>query len=149
MLADYGWLQSNLKDGAETAHVLFKAGKGWDGYFTTDNIIAHANLVMDILEKHFPNDDHILIFDNMTTHMKHPDDAPTACDMTKNPSKTWGAVVTVKDTCGNVMHNTEGKLLKTKVCLTDTHLTNGSPQSFCFPEGHDKAGWFKGMVQIL
>ncbi|KIK33086.1 hypothetical protein CY34DRAFT_792352 [Suillus luteus UH-Slu-Lm8-n1] len=125
VLADYGWLQS--KDGAETARILFKAGKGRYGYFTTNNIIAHANLAMDILEKHFPNDDHILVFDNATTHVKCPDDAPAAHDMTKNPSKTWGAVVTIKDTRGSVMRDTEGKLLKTKVRLADTHLADGSP----------------------
>lgn len=61
--ADYGWLQS--KDGAEMAHVLFKAGKGQDSYFMTDNIITYANLAMDILKKHFPHDDHILVFDNV------------------------------------------------------------------------------------
>lgn len=115
----------------------------------TNNIIAHANLAMDILEKHFPNDDHILVFNNATTHIKRPDNAPAAHDMTKNPSKTWGAVVTVKDTRGSVMRDTEGKPLKTKARLADTHLADGSPQSFYFPEGHDKAGWFKGMAQIL
>ena len=26
---------------------------------------------------------------------------------------------------------------------------NGIPQSFYFPKGHKKAGWFKGMVTIL
>jgi hypothetical protein len=75
--ADYGWHQS--KDGSEMAQILFKAGKGCDGYFTTDNIITHAKQAMDILEKHFPNDDHILIFNNASTHLKHADDAPAAC----------------------------------------------------------------------
>jgi len=34
---DYGYLQS--PNGTETACVLFKAGKGWDGYYTNEHII--------------------------------------------------------------------------------------------------------------
>ncbi|KAG0708007.1 hypothetical protein DFH29DRAFT_979596 [Suillus ampliporus] len=145
--ADYGWLQS--EDGAETARILFKAGKGWDGFFTIDNIIAHAKLAMDILDKHFPHDDHILVFDNATTHVKCADDAPAARNMPKNPSKTWGVVVTTKDAHGNVMVDANGKPLKTKIQLANTHLTDSTPQSFYFMDGHEKAGWFKGMAQIL
>jgi hypothetical protein len=145
--ADYRWLQS--KDGTETAQILFKAGKGRDGYFTTNNIIAHAKLVIDILEKHFPDDDHIIIFDNASTHRKHTDDTPAACNMPKNPSQTWGTIVTIKDTHGNVMRSPDGKTLKKKVPMADTKFADGSPQSFYFPEGHNKAGWFKGMAQVL
>ncbi|OAX32505.1 hypothetical protein K503DRAFT_852125 [Rhizopogon vinicolor AM-OR11-026] len=132
--ADYGWLQS--EDRAETARILFKAGKGWDGFFTTNNI-------------HFPHNDHILVFDNATTHVKRADDAPAARNMPKNPSKTWGAIVTTKDTRGNVMVDANGKPLKTKIQLANTHLADSTPQSFYFMEGHEKAGWFKGMAQIL
>jgi len=99
--ADYGWLQS--KDGTETAHILFKAGKGRDGFFTTDHIIAHVTLAMDILEKHFPHDDHIFFFDNATTHVKRADNAPAARDMPKNPSKTWGIISAIKDARGSIM----------------------------------------------
>ncbi|KAG1741265.1 hypothetical protein EDB19DRAFT_1973104 [Suillus lakei] len=108
--ADYGWLQS--VDGKESARILFKAGKGRDRYFTTDNILVHATLAMDILDKHFPHDDHVLVFDNATTHVKRADDAPAARDMPKNPSKTWGAVVTIKDAHGNVMRDPTGKDMK-------------------------------------
>jgi hypothetical protein len=145
--ADYGWLQS--KDGSEMAWILFKAGKGRDGYSTTDNIIVHAKQAMDILEKHFPNDDHILIFDNASTHLKCADDAPAARDMPKNPSQTWGTIVTIKDARGNIMRGPDGKTLKKKVPMADMKLTDGSTQSFYFPEGHSKAGWFKGMAEIL
>jgi hypothetical protein len=111
--ADYGWLQS--EDGKESARILFKAGKGRDGYFTTENILAHATLAMDILDKHFPQDDHILVFDNATTHVKRADDAPAARDMPKNPSRTWGPSVPVKDARGNVMRDTGGKPIKEKI----------------------------------
>jgi len=46
---DYGYLQ--LPDGTETAYVLFKAGKGWDGYYTNERIIQHAKKVIGILQK--------------------------------------------------------------------------------------------------
>ena len=38
--ADYGWLQS--PNGKEHMHVLFKAGKAQDGYFTNDDIVAQT-----------------------------------------------------------------------------------------------------------
>ena len=52
--ADYGWLWS--PDGKEEAHVLFKAGKNWEGYFTNEDILDQANKAMDILDKHYPHD---------------------------------------------------------------------------------------------
>jgi hypothetical protein len=61
--ADYGWLES--PDASETARVLFKAGKNCDGYFNSDSILEQAMEAMKILTKYFPNDDHVLVFDNM------------------------------------------------------------------------------------
>ncbi|KIK72415.1 hypothetical protein PAXRUDRAFT_180721, partial [Paxillus rubicundulus Ve08.2h10] len=67
--ADYGWLES--PDGTESARVLFKAGKQRDGYYTNDDIIKQTQKAMDILKKwHYPDDDHILIFDNALIHLK-------------------------------------------------------------------------------
>ena len=74
--ADYGYLQS--PDGTETACVLFKAGKGWDGYYTNERIIQHAKKAIEIIQKYYPNDDHVLIFDNATTHIKRADNALSA-----------------------------------------------------------------------
>lgn len=65
---DYGWLWS--PDGKEEAQVLFKAGKACEGYFTNEDILQQANNAMDILEKHYPDEDHVLLFDNATTHLK-------------------------------------------------------------------------------
>src|SRR5882757_1619018 len=81
--ADYGWLCS--PDGTESAHIVFKAGKAQDGYFTNTEIVVQLELAMDILEKHYPNDHHIFIFDNTTTHTKRLPTAPAAAKMTKNP----------------------------------------------------------------
>jgi hypothetical protein len=66
--ADYGWLRS--PNGAEEAQVLFKAGKNWEGYFTSEDILQQAEKAIDILEKYYPNDDHVLIYDNALTHLK-------------------------------------------------------------------------------
>jgi hypothetical protein len=83
--ADYGWLRSAC--GNEAACTLFKADKARDGYFTNDDILNHAKIAMDILEKHFPNERHIFIFDNATTHLKRADDALSARQMPKFPMK--------------------------------------------------------------
>ena len=66
--ADYGWLR--LPDREEEARVLFKAGKNHKGYFTVENILNQAAKAIDILEKHYPDEDHVLVYDNATTHQK-------------------------------------------------------------------------------
>ena len=62
----------------ETACVIFKPGKNWDGYFDNDDIIRQATIAMNICEEYYPNDNHIFIYDNATTHLKHADDALSA-----------------------------------------------------------------------
>jgi hypothetical protein len=71
--ADYGWLRA--PDRSEEARVLFKAGKGREGYFTCEDILVQVRKAMGILEKHFPNEKHCLVYDNATTHLKRADDA--------------------------------------------------------------------------
>jgi hypothetical protein len=66
--ADYGWLSS--PDGMKTAQILFHAGKVRDGYFDNENIWQHLALSMDLVEKYYPDEDHVFIFDNATTHLK-------------------------------------------------------------------------------
>jgi hypothetical protein len=56
--ADYAYLQS--PDGTKTACVLFKAGKGQDGYYINECIILHTTQAIEILQKYYPNDDHVL-----------------------------------------------------------------------------------------
>jgi hypothetical protein len=59
--ADYGWSKS--PDGQQHAHVLFKAGKAHEGYFTNEDILNHTSAAMDILKTHYPDESHVLIFD--------------------------------------------------------------------------------------
>ena len=131
---DYGFLQS--PDGEEIAQVLFKAGKAHDGYFSSDEILKHAALAMDILMKHFPNEDHVFIFDNATMHVKCADDALSARHMPKKPTQTWGVEVTVTDTDGKTVYKADGKPQKMKIQMAPAHHENGDPQPLYFPTGH-------------
>ncbi|KAI5993568.1 hypothetical protein EDD15DRAFT_2167169 [Pisolithus albus] len=145
--ADYGWLRS--PDGKEGARVLFKAGKARDGYFTNEDVLAQTEKAMDILQKFYPDDDHIFVFDNATTHLKRANDALSARKMPKNPSKTWGIWIDSKDGDGRTVRGADGKVVKEKIRMADGQMPNGDPQPLYFPDGHEKAGWFKGMAQIL
>ena len=65
---DYGWMAS--RDKKKTARILFRAGKGREGFFTNENIRAHLAKAAEILNKDYPDEDHVLIFDNAKTHAK-------------------------------------------------------------------------------
>ncbi|KAG2336945.1 hypothetical protein BDR05DRAFT_896000 [Suillus weaverae] len=145
--ADYGWLRS--KDGTQSTHVLFRAGKTCDGYYTNNEILQHTESAMSNLEKDYADKDHIFIFDNATTHLKRPNDALSARHLPKNPNPDWGITVTAKSTDGKQLHGPDGKALKTKVPMVPGHLLDGSVQPLYFPAGHIKAGWFKGMATII
>ncbi|KAI0312603.1 hypothetical protein OF83DRAFT_1145216 [Amylostereum chailletii] len=67
--ADRGWLGS--PDGSANT-------RNRDGYFSNDDILTHATAAMDILDAHYPHEQHLFIFDNATTHRKRPDDALSA-----------------------------------------------------------------------
>ncbi|OJA20287.1 hypothetical protein AZE42_12386 [Rhizopogon vesiculosus] len=161
---DYGWLKS--PDGQQHGRVLFKAGKARDGYFTTQNILDQASNAMDILEHHFADEDHVIVFDNATTHLKLADDALSARKMPKfspkhrkewdgsdwgegRQPKTWGVEVNVVDESGKPVHAPSGETKKMKVRMCDATFPDGSPQSLYYPEGHELAGVFKGMAVIL
>jgi len=145
--ADYGWLWS--PNGNESACVLFKAGKGSDGYFTNDEVVAQVGNAMDILVKHYLNKEHIFMFDNAKTHLKCASDVLSARKMPKSPSESWGIMVIAKDANGKPVHDGNGNVVKEKIQVTDAQLPKGTPQPLYFLEGHERAGWFKGMAQIL
>jgi len=53
---------------------------------------------MDILEAEYPNDDHVLVFDNAPTHLKWSEDSVSARKMPKNVPKegtNWGIEATM------------------------------------------------------
>lgn len=66
VLVDYGWLQS--PDGKETACIVFKAGKNREGYFLTKDVIAQFKSAATIVKQCYPEEDHVFVYDNATTH---------------------------------------------------------------------------------
>lgn len=148
--ADYGWLRS--PDGKEEARVLFKAGTNRDGYFTSEEILEQATRAMDILGKYFPHDHHVLVYDNARTHLKRAPDALSARKMVLNipkPGRNWLVEVPKLDGQGQQVYAPDGMKLKEKVQMAPGTLPNGEPQPLYFPEGHHRAGIFKGMAMIL
>jgi hypothetical protein len=49
----------------------------------------------------------------------------------------------------NLVHGTDGKVLKTQVRMVNTKFTNGTIQSLYWPDSHEQVGMFKGMAAIL
>jgi transposase len=147
--ADFGWLES--ADG-KTARRVIRPGKNKDGYFTSDDINKQAEAAMDILTEHFPEFDHSLFYDNAPSHQKRPEGSLSARYMPKFTPKhgsNWGIEVTKRDENGKPLYLPNGTVEKVKVCMSDGTLLNGTSQSLYFPDGHGRAGVFKGMVTIL
>ncbi len=105
--ANYGWLQS--PDGKESAQVLFKAGKERNGYFDNANIRDQTAKAMDILERHYSEEEHVFVFDNATTHTKRAEDVISALKMPKGPSLTFGVDVNVLGPDGKHVYTADGK----------------------------------------
>ncbi|KAF9440312.1 hypothetical protein P691DRAFT_793660 [Macrolepiota fuliginosa MF-IS2] len=135
--AEYGWLQS--PDGKESTY----------GYFDNNSIQQQSEMAMDVLTRHYPDEDHVFIFDNAQTHSKQADDALSALWMTKNPSANFGVEVIDIGPDGKPHYAPDGKVVKKKVWMANGHFTDGSEQESYFPEGHKMAGQFKGIAQIL
>ncbi|KAF8224067.1 hypothetical protein L208DRAFT_1513898, partial [Tricholoma matsutake] len=127
-------------DGSKSAQVLFKAGKSCDGYFTNEDIIAQTQTAMDIVQKHYPPDEPMFIFDNATTHLKCPATAPSATKMTKNPSMKFGTEVMVTVN-GRIQYALDGKPHKVFIQMGPGQLPDREPQLF-----YDSNGVFIGMT---
>jgi hypothetical protein len=73
--ADFGWLHGTRPgpDGAvKSAQRIMRPGKNWDRYFSAEDIEEQAQAAMDIVTEFYPEFEHAFIFDNATTHLKHP-----------------------------------------------------------------------------
>jgi hypothetical protein len=150
MVADFvstrfGWLRS--RDGKRSARRLFKPGKNRDGYFSNEDIQEQAQTAMDILLESYPQFDHVLVYNNATTHLKRADDALSARRMPKNIPRqgtNWGIQVMNRNAVtGKPISKPDGMYEKIKIRMKDGQLP------FYFPEGHPRAGVFKGMAVIL
>jgi hypothetical protein len=100
---------------------------------------------MDILKKDYPDEDHVFIFDNATTHFKRK---LSATKMLKN-AKEWGITTNEFDENCNPIYGSDGKILKMWVHMDNAKFANGEPQPLYFPVGHPHAGEFKDMAEIL
>jgi hypothetical protein len=106
--------------------VLFRAGKGHDGYFDNENICLQAACVMDILKEHYPHEDHVLIFNNTTTHLKHAEGSLSALKMPKGPSSKFFADINIVDDAGKGVYGPDGKILKKKVPIANGKFKDGT-----------------------
>ena len=148
--ADHGYGCS--PDGKETSNIVFKAGAARDGYFDNNDILAQATKHMDLCEKYWPDEEHILIYDNATTHRKRPDHALSARKMPKTTPKegcNWGVQVVEKGPDGKPIPGPDGKPKKKIIRMGPGYFESGQPQDLYFPAGHPRAGVFKGMAIIL
>ena len=129
---------------------MFKPGKNHDGYFDNKSIRDHAERAMAILKKYYPDEDHVLVFDNATTHLKRAEGALSATKMTKNPSANFHVLVNDVGDDGKARYTPDGKILKKKIHMGNTTF-NGVEQPLYFPDdpSHPHAGQFKGMSVIL
>ena len=146
---NYGFLTS--RDGSKSAQVIWKPGKNRDRYFDNEDFLKQVNMAMDILTEDYPDENHLLIFDNATTHFKCSEDALSTSKMPKftpPEGSNWGVEVTKQDEAGKIVFGPDGKPSKTKIPMADGWF-NVQRQSFYFEEGHPQAGVFKGMAVIL
>ncbi|KAJ7665798.1 hypothetical protein B0H17DRAFT_1210803 [Mycena rosella] len=120
------------KDKSDATRVLFKAGKNWEGYFTNEDILKQTRHAMDILQHDYPDEKHVFVFDNATTHTKRADDALSARNMPRFTPKegkpNWLLTVNKFDANGKRVYTQSGQLAKTKVPMRD------------FPAWHPRGG---------
>ena len=131
---NYGYL--NLRDGLKSAQVIWNPGKNRDGYFDNEDFMKQVDTAMDILREDYPNENHLLIFDNATIHLKRLEDALSASKMPKftpPEGSNLGIEVTKQDEVGKNVYGPDGKPLKTKKRMADWWF-NGQQQSFYFEE---------------
>ncbi|PPQ94906.1 hypothetical protein CVT25_004427 [Psilocybe cyanescens] len=74
---------------------------------TSQEILEQANDAITILQECYPEYDHVLIYDNATTHLKRPDDMLSAKKMPKGtpkPGTNWGIEVSKRNpVTGNIV----------------------------------------------
>ena len=120
-----------------TAHIIFKAGKNLDGWFSSEDLLAQVDTAINVFEGHtneFATG--LFLFDNAPSHQKRTLDALSTRKMPKNPHATWR------------QHKDAPKRHTTTFILGHQMVT----QDFYFPDDyHDEGlrGWFKGMENVI
>ncbi|KAH9843219.1 uncharacterized protein C8Q71DRAFT_698833 [Rhodofomes roseus] len=155
--ADYGWLRSPDGTDAEEARVLFKAGVGRDGYYTSSHFVKQMEHAISIAQKKWPDKKHVFVVDNAKTHLKRPDGSLSALKMPKKIPKdgAWLVEVQVTDADGRTVYGPDRKPLKKKIKMTKGQFVNADgvlvEQDLYFGDGDPRGppGAFKGMAYIL
>jgi hypothetical protein len=98
---------------------LFRAGKGCKGYFNNKNIQEEAANLMQILSKEYPDKNHVLIFNNAWTHLKHTEGSQSALYITKGPSANFMVEVNNVGEDGQLKYTQDGKILKKKIPMSN------------------------------
>lgn len=159
VLADFGWLRGI---NGETARKTMWPGANKDGYFTVEDIKAQAMQAITIAQTRWPEIDHILVYDNATTHRKREDGCLSARHMPKKPSGSTNrktksgedpnfmVEVNKRDADGKLLYNPHGNLQKEKIRMTGALFSDGTPQPLYFPADHPQyPNKFKGMKEII
>ncbi|KAJ7200600.1 hypothetical protein GGX14DRAFT_400597 [Mycena pura] len=141
---DYGW----------AARKTMRPGKNRDGYYGNKEILEHATEMMDFLDANHPDEEHVLAYDNATTHTARAADALSAGKMplntpgkTKPTGKGKNKVPGVQKNWFVKTKDADGKDIRIR--MRDGKYADGTPQALYFPEGHPKAGIFKGMRVLI
>ncbi|THU80339.1 hypothetical protein K435DRAFT_695885, partial [Dendrothele bispora CBS 962.96] len=103
--------------------------------------------------------EHVLIYDNATTHSKHLEGSVmnrslSAHKIPMGESENFYVEVTEPDGDGNPVNQCDGKMSKVKIQMGHGFFYDQDKQQTVFqplyyPDGHKKAASFKGMKQIL
>src|ERR1700678_1379093 len=64
-----------------------RPGKGKAGYFSNNDILEQAEEALRILREFYPGYEHVLIYDNASTHLKRGDGALSAHKMPRERQK--------------------------------------------------------------
>ncbi|KAJ7061623.1 hypothetical protein C8F01DRAFT_1286424 [Mycena amicta] len=142
--ADYGWLES--PDRSESILILFRAGKKREGYYTSEHVLEHLKKAVTLAQKLYPNNEHIFMYDNTSTHLARPETARSTLKMTLGPS---AAFCIKKTDVGENGKETVRKLRMDDGWYYAEDMVTQIPQSFYFPTGHPLACQFKGIKHIL
>jgi hypothetical protein len=150
---DFGWL---IAIDGHSARQCMKPGKNKDGCMTNDDILDQAMDTIDIMEELYPDCEHVIVYDNATTHLKRAEGALSTRKMPKNIPKTletnFGVEILERNSDGKPVYeidpNGSPVCKKIKIPMMNGSFADGTPQSFYFTDG-PHAGKFEGMFNIL
>lgn len=104
---------------------------------------------MEIPKKHYLHEQHILVFNNATTHLKHAGGSLSASKMPKGPPANFFVEVNAMNDMGKAIYGPDRKIATQKIPMADGKFSDETEQPFYYPENYEHAGQFKRMAKIL